>query len=89
MMFYDTPSKIANDLPSCPSSGWGRRVFYSTTGYRLSRLMLWWRIRRTPSTGGSYRTGASSQRSRPVPRPVVERVDYLVALLGPFHMQGS
>ena len=33
--------------------------------------MLWWRTRRAPSAGGSFHTGASSQRSRPVPRPVV------------------
>ena len=33
--------------------------------------MLWWRTRRAPSTGDSFHTGASSQGSRPVPRPVV------------------
>ena len=33
--------------------------------------MSWLRTRRAPSTGASYNTGASSQRSRPVPRPVV------------------
>ena len=44
-------------------------LFHSS--YCLPRLMLWWRNRRTPSTGGDYHTGASSQRSRLVPRPVV------------------
>ena len=29
--------------------------------------MLWWCTRRAPSTGGSFHTGASLQRSRPVP----------------------
>ena len=43
----------------------------STPGYRLPWLMLWWRIRSAPSAGGSYHTGASLQRSRLVPRPVV------------------
>ena len=33
--------------------------------------MFWWRTRRAPSTGRSCHTGAPSQRSRPVPRPVV------------------
>ena len=33
--------------------------------------MSWWRTCRAPSTGGSYHTDASSQRSRPVPRPAV------------------
>ena len=38
--------------------------------------MFWWRNRRAPSTGSPYRTGASSERSRPVPRLVV--LDVLV-----------
>ena len=33
--------------------------------------MSWLRNRRAPSTGASYNTGASLQRSRPVPRPVI------------------
>ena len=33
--------------------------------------MSWLRTRRDPSTGASYNTGTSSQRSRPVPWPVV------------------
>ena len=40
--------------------------------------MFWWRNRRAPSTGAPYHTGASSQRSRPVPRLVV--LDVLVLL---------
>ena len=68
--FYSTPSKTAKVLPNCPSSGWVVKSlqFHS----RLSPwLMLWWGIRRAPSTGGSYHTGASSQPSPPVPQPVV------------------
>ena len=33
--------------------------------------MFWWRNHRAPSNSASYHTGASSQRSRSVPRPVV------------------
>ena len=48
--------------------------------YRLPPLMLWGCIRRAPSTGGSYHTGAFlPQRSRPVPRPVV--LDVLALLV--------
>ena len=36
--------------------------------------MLWWRPRRAPSVGSSFYTGASLQRSRPVPQPVVLHV---------------
>ena len=40
--------------------------------------MSWWRSRRASSTDASCNTGASSQRSRPVPRSVV--LDVLVLL---------
>ena len=40
----------------------------------LPSSMPWWRLRRAPSTGGSYHHGASSQRSRRNPRPVVRDV---------------
>ena len=58
----------------CPAvllkaGSWNCRCY--TRGFRLPWLMLWWRTRRAPSTGGSYHTGASSQHSPPVPRPVV------------------
>ena len=36
--------------------------------------MSWWRSRCASSTGASYHTGASLQRSRSVPRPVVLHV---------------
>ena len=75
---YSTPLKTAKALPSCSSSGWGCRVLYSTPGYRLPRLMLCWRTRCASSTGGSLHTGASSQRSRSVPRRVVLDVLALV-----------
>ena len=42
----------------------------STPGSRFLRLMLWWRTRRAPSTGGTFLTGVSCS-ARPVPRPVV------------------
>ena len=60
--------KTIDVSPSC-FSDWGRRVSYFQAN--LPWLMLWWRTRRAPLTGGSYHTGASSQCSRTVPRPVV------------------
>ena len=55
-----------NKLPSCPSD-WGRTLFQAS----LPWLMSWWRSRRASSIGAFYHTGASSQCSRPIPRPVI------------------
>ena len=71
MVLYGTSLK---PLMFCPAAllqagSWNRS--YSTPGSRLPRLMLWWRTRRAPSTGGSFHTGVSLQRFRPVPRPMV------------------
>ena len=63
---YSVPSKTADVAPSC-SSDWGRSLFQAS----LPCLMSWWHTRRAPSTGDSYYTGASLQRSRPVPRSAV------------------
>ena len=65
---YGTPSKTADVSPSC-CSDWGPRVSYFQS--RLPWLTFSWRTCRAPSTGGSYHTAAFSQRSRPIPRPVV------------------
>ena len=70
--FCRTPSKTAKVLPSC-SSDWAG-VVVSWFQASLPWLMFWWRNLRAPSTGASYHTGASSQRSRSVPRPVVLNV---------------
>ena len=45
------------------------------------RLLLWWHFPRAPSTDGALHTGAPSQRSRQVPRPVVLHAPALLLAL--------
>ena len=64
------PSKWLMFCPTVLQAGsWNRSC--ATPGSSLARLMFWWRTRRAPSAGGSFHTGAFSQRTRSVPRPVV------------------
>ena len=71
-------TNTVNVLPSCLLQAGVVESSTTSPGYCLLRLILWWRTRRAPTTGGSFHTGTSLQCSRPVPRSVVL---YVPALL--------
>ena len=73
------PSTPLMFCPAVPFQTGSRNRFCSTPGSSLPWLVLWWRTCRAPSAGGSFHTGASLQRSRPVPRPVVLHVPPLLS----------
>ena len=74
------PSNTAGVLASCPllAGGVGSSSVLPSLPGTFSWCLLWYcPCRRAPQASGTSRTGAFSQRLRPVPRPVVLHIPAL------------
>ena len=69
-----TDGVLGGVLPSCPAEFVVSSLVLPPLQARPLRLLLWWCFPCAPSTGGTLHTGAPSQGSRPVSRPVVPYV---------------
>ena len=85
MALYGAPSISPMFSPAFLQRSWSPSSVLPPLQARLPRMLLWWYSPSAPSTGGTLHTGAPSQRSRPVSRPVVLHVPalLLVLLIGP------